>query len=286
MPSASADINQPIPVDQHSKLDGGLASYGHLNKSHGKAVLHQVFVNCLVGKADRKSTQALPLQEIPLMMRLQSRSGGSVEIVPGWLNPKHVPQVRPLTRSQALDLLQRLRGQNDVTKGPTQRAAYIYTKEDGTDQVIFSEVYGGENGTKHTLFDGMKKAHEAWMAKLDECRSEMRQLTADDITECINHLMPPNEVDELDAEDLDQAALAEATGDAGAHGDGQLTDFLINARRINEEVAFAFAAQVANAGPDATKLTDEQWAKVPLGRKDVPEKQAKLMEALAAFRAV
>lgn len=281
--STPSVLKDPVPVEQHSTQEGGLAIYGHVNRSHGKPVLYQVFVNCLVGKADKKATQALPLHEIPLMMKLQGRSGGTVEPVPGWLNPKHVPQIRPLTRTQAMDLLTRLRGQNDPTKGPTVRAAYVYTKEDGTDTLIFPEVYGGENGTKHTLYDGMKKAYDHWQKKMEQCRDEMRQLTVDDIWEAVHQCMPPNEVDELDAVDLDRAALAEATGDVG---DPQLTEFLIEAKQVNEEVAYAFAAALANAGPDAKTLTEEQWAKVPLGKKDTGNKRELLMSYLVAFRSL
>lgn len=280
-----------IAVEQHSEIalhgKTPFHVHGHVNKGAGEVVLAQVFVNVQVGKPDKNATHDMALHEIPLARALQRLRGGSVDIIASWVDPRTVAQVRGLTRSQAMDMLTRLRGQEDATSGPTMRGTYVHTYDDGTEVNCFHKVYGGENGQRHRLFEAMKAAHEKWNEVCARARSEMRRLTVDDIEECVRACLPPDEADELSTIELDKQAL-NTVADSAASGDGGLMEYLTEVAGVNDEVAAAFCAAMAkSAGAD--DMTDELWATVPglaKGEPGAPQKRKALLTRLAAFRAL
>jgi hypothetical protein len=280
-----------ISVEQHSEIalhgKTPFHVHGHVNKGAGELVLAQVFVNVQVGKPDKNATHDMAIHEIPLARALQRMRGGSVDIIPSWVDPRTVAQVRGLTRSQAMDMLTRLRGQEDATSGPTMRGTYVHTYDDGTEVNCFNKVYGGENGQRHRLFDAMKAAHETWNAVCARARSEMRRLTVEDIEECVKACMPPDEADELSTIELDKVALNSAT-DSMTAGDGGMLEYLTEVAGVNDEVAAAFVAAMSKS-PGASDLTDELWATIPGLAKGEPEcakKRKSLLARVTAFRSL
>jgi hypothetical protein len=277
--------DQRTSIERHSQVKTSGQSfniYGIEDKTSGGIVLHQVFVNCKIGRPDRSTVHALPIQEIPLMRRLQKMNGGEVKPLATWVDTIHVRQVRGLTRAQAGELLERLKGQTDITLGQSKRAAYVHTMDDGTDVNIFEAVYGGQNGQPNRLFKAMKEAKLKWDEVNTEARDQMRRLTEEDIESVIECCMPQDDLKELsELDELEDDVLA--TGNAPVSDDKGLIEFLVEGHGVHQDVATLFAQALhRNNGT----LTAEHWDAIPgLSSMDKAsdKKRAKLMTLYKEF---
>lgn len=262
---------------------------GHKQRESGNAVLWQVFVNCNVGKAGRQALVALPLHEIPLHRMKHRENGGTVEIVPSWV--PNLKQVKPMTRIELEDELARLRGRSPGPGSPPEGGTYVIYRGD-KEINLFSEIYGGENGVKITLFRMMQELYDGWVRITTAAEEAMKRITAEEIDQMISTVIQPDgEIDLLeDIPDLAKEVEDGLQGSGSVEINQELREFLLS-KGVNDNVANAFVVEVAKAlvgkGDDAvvTELPEEAWDRIPSVKKHMGKRTA-LLKLLAEYDAL
>lgn len=281
--------NQPMAIDPATTIKVGgstLHIVGHKQRDAGNTVLCQVFVNCNVSQKTRgKALVALPLHEIPLHRLKQAESGGTIEILNSWA--PSLPQVRGMTKLQLEDELTRLRGKVLQPGSPAVGGAYCVAR--GEREInLFTQLYGGENGVKVSLFSKMGELYEGWKRLSQLAVDEMRRITPDEIEELIHRVvLPDTDADEIDAIPDVAKEVADGLADSNAvEVNGDLREFLLS-KEVNDAVVEAFITEVARAQGGKhdlplEALPEEAWARIPgVGRH--AQKRAALMKSLESY---
>jgi hypothetical protein len=206
----------PMEQSEHSVFRGKdsegrelspLNIVGQTRRDSGPTVMTQVFINCNVGRADRRAMEAMPIHEIPLQRMNQRRVGGDVEPIASWA--PGISQTRKMTKNQLADELVRLRGNQDPVKGPVQPGKYVINGHNGELVDLFSECYGGVNGQPHTLFEKMRLASAKWKDIVAAAEDRGTKITVDELEELIATCEPvqaQDGLDELEGIDLEPEA--------------------------------------------------------------------------------